>query len=294
MLNNLMEAVNQPTSKNDYAVAKALNEEVMAIIYSIIVAGRFDSHDKFEINELNRAYILLVDELQKLYDRNPELAAIKPEPVWKHFDVLRTATWEIDQYAEEVSTDELNAHVARIEKLCIISGKETPDLSAKQTKLVDDAKTARSKYIKAVNKIDAENKVKKGNDDKLTLQNPQENGLHIAKLSLVQKTLKLNVGGVTRTLKHFDSTKRFNYNLTKFLLDRPDEWIKKEDLGTAFKTIGSKVKDWPKLMGLTGELKDIFISVNTKEQKIMLNPSKSLSPDEAEILQRLVNTSKPQ
>lgn len=110
----------------------------------------------------------------------------------------------------------------------------------------------------------------------------------IAKLSLVQKVLKLNFNGVTYTLKHFDSTKRINYRLMKFLLDRPDEWVSRDNIAH-FKML-SKAKDWPKLMGITGELKDIFINVDTKEQKIMLNPKKSLTPDEAENLKSIVNT----
>lgn len=118
----------------------------------------------------------------------------------------------------------------------------------------------------------------------------QENSRQIAKLSLVQKVLKLNFNGVTYTLKRFDSPKRFNYKLMKYLLDRPDEWVRQSDL-VHFK-MRSKVKDWPKLMGFTGELKDVFFNVSTKEQKIMLNPKKSLTSDEAEILNKLVNTLK--
>jgi hypothetical protein len=116
----------------------------------------------------------------------------------------------------------------------------------------------------------------------------QENSGQVAKLSLVQKNLKLNLNGITFTLKRFASTKNFNYKLMKFLLDRPDEWVSRNDL-MHFKMI-SKAKDWPKLMGFTGELKDIFTNVDTKEQKIMLNPKKSLTPDEAEILKSIVNT----
>lgn len=115
----------------------------------------------------------------------------------------------------------------------------------------------------------------------------------MANIFLVQRTLKLNYGSVTYTLKSFDSTKRFNYFLAKFLLARPDEWVSKDNLGTHFRTIRSKAKDWPKLMGFTGGLKDIFLSVSTKDQTIMLHPRKSLTPDEAEILKRLVNTLKP-
>ncbi len=128
---------------------------------------------------------------------------------------------------------------------------------------------------------------------RLVMETTGLNGNHIAKIFLVQQSLKLSYLGITLTIKRFDSRKRFNYHLVKYLLVRPDEWVKKDDLGTHFKTIRSKAKDWPKLMGFTGEIKDIFVSVNTKEQTIMLNPHKSLNSSEAAIIERLVNTVKP-
>lgn len=112
----------------------------------------------------------------------------------------------------------------------------------------------------------------------------------IAKIHLAQKTLKLNLNGITYTLKHLNSKKGFNYNLAKKLLDNPDEWVSKDDMGSYYSYIRSKAKDWPKQMGFTGKLKDIFISVNTKDQKIMLNPYRSLTPNEAEIIRSLVKT----
>ena len=125
------------------------------------------------------------------------------------------------------------------------------------------------------------------------MKTTESDGKHTANLHLVQRSLKLNYNGIAITLKRFDSTKRFNYHLAKYLFSRPDEWVSKDNLGTKFKFIRSKAKDWPKLMGFTGELKDIFVSVNTKKQTIMLNPHKSLDQSEAAILERLVNTPKP-
>lgn len=68
---------------NDYAVAKALNESISGIIILIVIADSVGLPEDYEIKELNRAYVLLTDELQKLYERNAELASIKPEPIWK-------------------------------------------------------------------------------------------------------------------------------------------------------------------------------------------------------------------
>ena len=284
-----MEVTNQPTSNNDYAVARELNLLVMGMIMNIYLADYTGATKDLDIQGINRAYILLVDELKKLYDNNPKLSAIEPEPIWKRFDVLKASAREIKKHLSDPDNDYGSAHYARVERLCILANAETPHFTEKQKKVKDYAKNMLDNYYEGVEEAISQYAAKESGDTLGT----QENGGQIAKLSLVQKTLKLNANGVTLTLKRFDSKKRFNYNLAKFLLDRPDEWIKKEDLGTNFKTIRSQVKDWPKLLGFTGELKDIFLSVNTKEQTIMLNPSKSLTSEEAEILKRLVNTSKP-
>lgn len=283
-----MGATKQPASANDFAVARELNLLVMGMIMNVYLADYSGVAKDLDIQELNHAYILLVDELQKLYDKNPKLAVIEPEPIWHRFEVLKASAREIKKHLSNPDNDYGSAHYARVEKLCILANAETPHFTEKQMRLKDYAKSTLDDYYEGVDEAFSQLKTNEGGG----AIDPQEDGEHITNLSLVQKTLKLNVIGVTLTLKRFDSTKRFNYNLAKLLLARPDEWVKKEDLGPAFKTIGSKVKDWPKLLGLTGELKDIFISINTKEQTIMLNPRKSITPDEAAILQRLVNTSK--
>ncbi len=83
-----MGTTKQSTSDNDYAVARELNLLVMAMIMNVYLADYSGATKDLDIQELNRAYILLADELQKLYDNNPTLSAIKPEPIWKRFDVL--------------------------------------------------------------------------------------------------------------------------------------------------------------------------------------------------------------
>jgi hypothetical protein len=164
MLINTMEVTNQPTNSNDYAVAKALNTEVLTMIYSIMIADVFGLPEDYEVTELNRAYVLLTNELQKLYDRTPELAAIKPEPLWERFDVLKTSAWEINEYLGDPDNDEGKAHIAKIERLCIIAGVETLELSPEQKRLLDYAMPIRKKYVKIIDKVDAENKAKKENN----------------------------------------------------------------------------------------------------------------------------------
>lgn len=270
---------------NDYAVARELNLRAMSMIMCVYLADYAGVAIKLDIQELNRTYILLVNELQKLYDKNPKLAAIEPEPVWKHLDVLKDRSGIIKHVAGP-DGDNGGPHYARVEKLCILLNAGTPHFTAEQKKLYEYAEEVMDEYLEGVDEA-FEQKAAKEISDTL---DTQEDGGHIAKLSLAQKSLKLNIGGVTHTLKHFESTKRFNYNLARYLLNRPDQWVSKNDLASF--RMRSEIKDWPKLIGFTGDLKDIFINVNTKEQTIMLNPNKSLTPNEAAILLRLVNKSK--
>jgi hypothetical protein len=280
-----MEVTNQPTDNNDFAVARDLNFLVIRLIMNIYLPKRAGVSTDLDLKELNWAYILLVDELQKLYDNNPKLAAIEPEPIWKHIDVLAYSIPLVVKHVFD-HDDHGGAHYARVEKLCILTNAATPHFTKKQKEVIDEARQIADKNDEMIENAFERKRVKETDPQ----QSAQEDDGQIAKLSLSQKTLKLNFNGVTHTLKRFDSTKRFNYKLAKFLLDRPDEWVSQNDL--AHFNMRSKAKDWPKLMGFTGELKDIFINVDTKEQKIMLNPQKSLTPDEAENLKKLVNTLK--
>lgn len=105
-----------------------------------------------EIPNLNRAYVLLVHELQKIYARNPELQAIKPDPLWKRFDVLKNHTEEICDYLNETEEWGLE-HIAKVEKLCIIAGLEDPTYTGEQQKLVDDLDTCRKEYASKINTL---------------------------------------------------------------------------------------------------------------------------------------------
>lgn len=291
-----MGTINQSAEANDYAIAMCLNERVWKILWHVADLYPLQSND---LDKINRNYIYLVQELSEIYANNKELQQVEPKPAWQRYRQIEANEVSIADLQDDRTGDTGQAHTAEVRRLCIITGKEEPKLNARQSKLIAEAdeiivvlyKEAEEerKHLQALQQQKLEQKT---TEDTTSNQSAQEAGGQIAKLSLNKKVLKLNFGGTTYTLKRFDSTKRFNYNLANILLIRPDEWVKKEDLGSAFKAIGSKVKDWPKLMGFTGELKDIFIDVDTKEQKIMLNPKKSLTSDEAEILKKLVNTLK--
>lgn len=124
-----------PNSSNDYTVAKALNDLVNGIIVLMYVGNGCDLNKDTDIDGLNRAYIRLTLELEKIYSRNPELLAIKPEPVWRYFDVLKSSAWKIKDYVDD-NDDFGYEHNLRVEKLCIITGAEEPIYTHEQQELV--------------------------------------------------------------------------------------------------------------------------------------------------------------
>lgn len=148
----------QPNN-NDYAVARELNLRVMGMIMNVYLANDAGISTSYEINEINRAYILLVGELQKLYDNNPKLSAIEPEPIWKRFDVLKASMREINKHIANPDNDYGSAHYARVEKLCILANAETPHFTPEQKKLNDYAREILDAY---------EEKVEEAYDHKIT------------------------------------------------------------------------------------------------------------------------------
>lgn len=163
-----MEATNQTASDNDYAVAHALNESVLGMVAMILMAHIVEKPEDTDVHELNRAFVLVTDELDKLYDRNPKLSAIKPEPIWKRFDVLKTSSWEINEYLEDPDNDLGQAHNARVEKLMILTGKDKPSFTPEQKKLLDYAESTRIKYGKLVDVLNKERNAKQANDWQIT------------------------------------------------------------------------------------------------------------------------------
>jgi hypothetical protein len=141
-----MEASNQSTNDSDYAVARVLNTLALIIVASVRAAEEMDLPEDYEIDELNRAYVLLVHELEALYDQNPKLAETKPEPFWKQSDVLKTASRQILDRLDDPVNDKGQAHLRKLDKLCIIADHETPELSSEQIRLMEHVVEAVKKY----------------------------------------------------------------------------------------------------------------------------------------------------
>lgn len=142
----------EQVSSNDFAVAHALNGFIDGIMAFMSVADNVGLARINDIADLNRVYVLLVHELESIYSRNPELQTLKPEPLWKHFDVLKYATEDIRDYIDN-SYDLFSAHTLSIEKLCIISGVDKPDFTPDQQKLIESTKATTDDYAKKLTKI---------------------------------------------------------------------------------------------------------------------------------------------
>jgi hypothetical protein len=145
---------------NDFAVAKALNESVNSIFSLIPFYQIIGPLKEFNADELNRAYLLLVNELKQIYDRNLKLAAINPEPTWRKFDIIKDKIYKVQKYLEEHDT--MQPHILQVEKLCILSEHETPELNQKQEKYIGDVKKLSNKYLvlltEALDKLPKDNK----------------------------------------------------------------------------------------------------------------------------------------
>ena len=143
---------------NDYAVARLLNAvllQIVQLVREIQAIDLPDVHD-WKLDELNRAYVLLVNELEELYKHNPKLAEIEPKPFWSKYNILTTYYWEILRYLDEPSEKKGDAHISQLDRLCIIANSEKPELSPDNLKLLEQAFEAIGNYKEVLE--DAEEK----------------------------------------------------------------------------------------------------------------------------------------
>lgn len=141
-----MKDIKLATDSDDYPVARVLNGVLLSIVSSVRLAEEIDLPQDYEIDELNRAYVLLVHELEDLYDQNSKLSEMKPEPFWKRYDVLKTVSWRVLDYLNDPVNDKGQAHLLKLDKLCIIANNEIPELSKEQMKLIGYALETVKKY----------------------------------------------------------------------------------------------------------------------------------------------------
>lgn len=166
MINNLMEAINKPSQANDYAVAKDLNDKIYSLMIStVMIVGYELNQIGPEVTKLNRAYILLAAELQEVYERNPELSSISPEPIWKQFDMLKGNFDEISSVLvdDDSEDDSWIMHNDKLERLYILSGEEKPIFSTSQKRAIKEAEDASSAFKKLTDEARVKHEEEKKN-----------------------------------------------------------------------------------------------------------------------------------
>lgn len=124
----------QRDRSNDFALAYYLNERAIGL-FSLVA----DHNNTPDISAINRSYILIVDLLKKLYARNKELQAIQQHICWNAFDRLEYIHNDIWKYTRDTNGDYGQSHNAQVNTLCILNGKETPDIAPDIKKIVDEA-----------------------------------------------------------------------------------------------------------------------------------------------------------
>lgn len=131
---------------NDYAVAKALNQRVTNI-FDMVASNDIWSLD---ITDINKSYVLLVNSLKKIYTRNDELSAIDQKPTWECFDIIEGCERKIYEYASNWDNDTGQSHIARVNRLCIITGKDNPVYSPEIKLIIQEADKAISAFRKQI------------------------------------------------------------------------------------------------------------------------------------------------
>ena len=239
---------------NDFAVAKALNESVMSLFDVLMMYQIIVRHERFDKDEINRAYIFLIDDLQKIYDKNPELQNIEPEPTWKKFDLL-IPMYDVSKYLED--NDGGKSHNARVEKLCILAGEEEPNLTEDQKKLVEYVDTVVAKYLGIV--IEEHEKAPKEEVDmplfyipKFTFTYKQDCTVLI---NDVLKLKKVHAGSISE-------------HLLEQCMKNPNKLFKPK-LGRTSRNISTILSS----IGITPIMRDLFFSIVSDEKGVLFRPT---------------------
>lgn len=241
---------------NDYAVAHAFNNCVLGIIAMILLEDVLGSSpEKEEFNKLNRAYVQVVEELEKIYDRNPKLSAIQVKPIWKRFDVLKTSVWDINEYLENRDNDLGQSHNARVEKLMILADKEIPDFTDEQKSLLDQANSVRSKYGKLLDKFSKEWRENKLNDWQIPEYKIEYKPDGTILINQVLKLRKAHAGSITERLLE-QSQKH------------PNEQFKPE-LGQTARNVSTVLNS----AGFTPTLRQLFFPIVSGSKGILFRPN---------------------
>ena len=127
----------QKSNANDYALAKHLNERIVSMF--ALVADNFNN-DLPDLTDINRSYVLLVNEVKKLYERNPELSSIKDNICWRTFSTIDAIDpYDLHEYSDDYKNHGIQ-HISKVNALAVEAHKEKPEITTELQKILDEAK----------------------------------------------------------------------------------------------------------------------------------------------------------
>lgn len=112
---------------NDYALARVMNEQVIAIFKRMD-----DQRDLPDYSALNRSYVLLREELKQIYARQPELQAAGGSICWKVMPNIELFHENIGEYKSlafeysQAAADYGDEHNTNVNMLCINAKIDKP------------------------------------------------------------------------------------------------------------------------------------------------------------------------
>jgi len=243
---------------NDYALAKELNKRAADIVDMIADAYQYASQfaQTINIDELNRSYILLVNELKTLYLRNKELSDIETSPAWKYFDILEGFEWDINEYVYQNQNDAGYSHIAKVNKLCIISGTEKPEYTPDLKKLVEATDKAIAAYRKQLT------------GQKRTTVSEDRNWFIPEYRFTLSDDGTLLVNGVSGVLKVKKvQAGQASEKLLEQAKNKPNELFK-PNLGNYSRNISTTLSG----LGFSGTLKELFFPIVSNSKGIKFRP----------------------
>jgi hypothetical protein len=248
----------QQLNDNDYAVARELhhraNEFLIAVSHINQAYNYDDPYSEYHelIMLINRPYVLIVNELEKLYAKNNTLAKLnedsKTKATWTLFNTIESTDQDIFAYLREHKSTEDFAHLAQANRLAIIAGIETPSYTSDQKKLIDTADEVYVTYVMRLGEWSARRPKKKSKDYHFIMNYKlkyEDNGSIVLNDVMVLK--KTQSGSAPRKL--MEQAQKHPYELFK------------PELGQLNRNLSNVLSD----MGITGTLKELFFPIASKD-----------------------------
>lgn len=254
----------EPTNSEDFAIAREFHHHATELLIAVQrLNEEYNYDDPYAeyhetIMDINRPYVLLVNELETIYGQNAALAKLNDDPktkaTWTQFNTIESNDQDIYAYLREhkslkkLKNDADFAHKAQVNRLAIIAGKETPNYSPEQKKIWEDAEAAYLIYLKRHTEWRSR-KPKKRNKGHHFIVNYElkyaDNGNIVVNDVLILK--KTQSGSAPR-------------KLLEQAIKHPYEHFKPE-LGQLNRNLTNVLSD----MGITGTLKELFFPIVNKE-----------------------------